>query len=722
MAIDHLPNDAADRLDPQTVDLLSLRPTLRTGLQIERHHYRGVPCYLISDPASGQIHRLGNVEFQFFQSLDGQRCVSDILEQIASEHGNDAIDDNDVVNLLGWMLESGLIQTSSAETSDGQTIQERIEKRRQKLTVGMLFQRIRIGNPDRYVAKMTSVIPNWFAKIFLAIVGVLFAVASVMLVGNVDLITEQALQTISADRWLSLLITFALLKMIHEIGHALVCRLMGCPVRECGIAFVLLIPMPFVDVSAASMLRSKWKRIAVSAAGMAIEWTVAAASLIAFLYTDDPVWKTRWLDIIFAAGVTSVFFNINPLMRFDGYYMLADYLEIPNLGSEGQQAVKTIAKRLFFGGRGQITRLRQPRRIIASYGIAAMLWRCFITITLLIAASQLLNGWGQLLVIGFVIATATGKLASCLETAKESHFWSDCLTNRSLLRPALVSTLIIGGLTIVAWIPVGRSMSVPAAIRYGDTQAIHCAESGTVAFVGVDVGQAVRRGDVLVQLYDAKLESEIRQATARHKASKHRSRRHHSSGEMSKFQIELVTESVIAEQITELQKRMAALAIIAPIDGIVLDGDLESIKGRFLRRGDVLCRIGNPASIEITALISADDANRFVEEEQVAGQVRVDGLRHHHFSSTFSETNKKASDEIRFSELTAVTGGSIAVVQTPGVDRPKLARPHVEYITTIPIDHSQATLSSLRPGCPATVKLKTQSQPLYRSLIDQYIR
>ena len=151
--------------------------------------------------------------------------------------------------------------------------------------------------------------------------------------------------------WIAVVVWFTLLVviLIHELGHAFACRRFGGECHELGIMFLVLIPTPYVDASTAWAFPNKWHRIFVGAAGMIVELFFAAICVFVWLNTNpNELISQLAFNAMLVAGVSTVIFNANPLLRYDGYYMLSDWLEIPNLQQKSKDYLLGLIKRHVF--------------------------------------------------------------------------------------------------------------------------------------------------------------------------------------------------------------------------------------------------------------------------------------------------------------------------------------------------------------------------------------
>ena len=208
---------------------------------------------------------------------------------------------------------------------------------------------------------------------------------------------------LAATNWWSLAAAWFVLKLGHEISHAAVCKKYGGTVREVGLIFILFAPVAYVDVTSCWRFASKWQRIHTAAAGMYGELFLAALAVIGWSCAESAVAQHLLYNVAFMASLTTLLFNANPLMRFDGYYLLADLADVPNLYSQGTLWVRSVATRLFFGA-ARPARLESGWRgaFVRGYGLAAMIWRVLVSVSLTLAATTLFQGWGIVLAAGAV--------------------------------------------------------------------------------------------------------------------------------------------------------------------------------------------------------------------------------------------------------------------------------------------------------------------------------
>ncbi len=373
--------------------------------------------------------------------------------------------------------------------------------------------------------------------------------------------TDDTQLVLHRDNWIWLLTTWILLKCIHEAAHAIACKRHGGRVREMGVILILFAPMAYVDVTSSWRISSKWRRMQVAAAGMYIELLVAAAAIYWWSVTDSPFWSHLAHNIIVTAGLATILFNANPLMRFDGYYLVSDLLEIPNLYSEGAQRLHDAGRWLFFGERAMRPRAQGARGLlITAYGAAAACWRIVVCASLLIAASALWQGAG--------VALAGIAIAMWLSSILQKTFaeLQRRLTEQpaGLARAAGITLVCLAGVGI-AWarIPAPGFVTAPGVVEFQDVEVVRSKADGFVQHVLALDGQTVAQGDPIIVLENRELDLRVKDLQLAILQTKLRQRQASDQQRPAASQIEQRNLQAQQEQLAELLLQQEQLHIRA---------------------------------------------------------------------------------------------------------------------------------------------------------------
>ena len=316
-------------------------PILRRELIFRLQTFGGKPCYVVEDPLSARFFRIGLAEYAFVSRLDGCRTVGEVLEETRQSRNDCEFTQTDAMAICQWVVRSGLAQDAGVcLAAGGGAVGAATSGSRRGGRLSPLSMQIPLFHPDRFFQRLEP----WLAWCFSFPAFIAWLVILAWAVGDIctyhHRLSDSSANVWAAGNWIWLGLAWLLLKIIHECGHAVACRRFGGEVREAGVIFILLAPLAYVDVTSSWRLRSKWARIAVAAAGMYVEIFLAAVAAIVWARSPQGAISQVCLNIMTTASVMTVLFNANPLMRFDGYYILSDFLELPNLYSSGQLYVQ----------------------------------------------------------------------------------------------------------------------------------------------------------------------------------------------------------------------------------------------------------------------------------------------------------------------------------------------------------------------------------------------
>jgi putative peptide zinc metalloprotease protein len=300
------------------------------------------------------------------------------------------------------------------------------------------------------------------------------------------------------DNWLWLMAAWMLLKVVHETAHGLVCQRYGGSVRETGVILAFFAPLAYVDVSSCWRFSSRWQRIHVAAAGMSVELLLASAAVLGFGVVDSDVGAHLLYNVIVMASVSTLLFNANPLMRFDGYYIMSDLLEIPNLYTRASEAVGQLLQRILLGQHSSAPTISGKQiAVLRCYGIAAVCWRLLICSTMLIAASVMFHGAGVALAVAGMIAWFGMPVWKTLKQVRQVGQAAPL----RLMRAGVI-TLAFCGLVagFLFGLPVPFSTTAPGIVSLPEGCRVHSDVSGFIQTLQVVDGQQVVAGELLLTL------------------------------------------------------------------------------------------------------------------------------------------------------------------------------------------------------------------------------
>ncbi|KAA1257934.1 Peptidase family M50 [Rubripirellula obstinata] len=722
------PNDSL-AADPITVEVMGMCPQIRDDLRITRHIDSGQISFLIEDPTSGRFSRLGVAEYTFVSLLDGRTTVAECLSATASKHGLDALDESDAISLVGWLVESGLAHTVTSQ-SGSRVAQSQQKDREQQIAsaANPMFQKIPLGNPSRFVNPIAGLLKRGLANQWLMLIGVVvgvvwFAITCLAVVENFNSFWAASRNVLASGNWMWLVATWLIVKSVHELGHAVACRWLGGRVGEAGVMMVLFMPLPYVEVSSSWAFPNKWHRILVAAAGMIVEAVLASVGIWVWMHSTDPLVQMHARNLIVTATFTTVLFNLNPLMRFDGYYMLSDYLEMPNLSTNATRWLSYVRQKYLFGA--NVTRPTWPEGrvgLVAAYAVAAFVWRILICVSLAMAATGLFWGAGILLAI-VAIGFWTGKpLARFLSN------WNDPMRiNRWYFKRICLglSVVLIGVLVI----PYQRRVMAPMVVTLDQPTEIRASVRGFVREISVVPGQAVDVGDVLCRLENKELEIDLQRLGTEISQSRHRQRVLRRERALVELEIERANELAMQTRRGELQNRIDGLLVQSQVSGTVMQSDLVDQLGTLVTAGKRLFVIADPDRIKLVAMIGQDDAVTLRTRDQFSADVWIGGQGRVIDEICFDHLKPRATRDLAHPAMASALGGPLSVYSNPQAknvnEQWKLVQPRVVAEARFGSDQAADQLLGgieLRSGQTGTVRFSLGRRMVGQILVDDVMQ
>ena len=456
--------------------------------------------------------------------------------------------------------------------------------------------------------------------------------------------------------WLWMLGFWLLLKIIHEAAHGVACRKYGGEVPEAGVLMLLFTPMAYVNVTSMWRFANRWQRIVVAAAGMYVELFVAFLCIILWSRSEGMIADAAF-QIFIMASVTTILFNANPLMRFDGYFMLADGLGVANLYTKGTRWFGDRLKSLVFGTP------TTPNIIPAGefwrcsiYGTMAFFWKLLISISLTIGASVLMPNFG----VFFAIIGATLWIAMPLYQQYQQTVGSKAK------HPVSPKRLMVSGVTIAAIagllffaLSAPATKSAPALVQFANETILRAESPGFIEEIHVESGSAVKQGDLLVRLRNQELLDEVTALKHDVDGSRIQVRIHQQAGELGLASVEEERLYGLEKQLQEKTHMATSLEVRAPFDGFVFQRTLQNMQGQFVNQGDPVLNVAKHRQKEIIVSMDQRDLDSVKENEGQEIRVMLSGMPV--FKSRFNHINPRATTSTTHPSLCSFAGGTLPV-------------------------------------------------------------
>ncbi len=696
------PPDLAERLRP-------LRVGVRRDLEVSRHVFRGEPAYVVRDPITFQSHRVSPHDYKVLASIDASQTLGETFDGLKAQGDVAPDQEQDFFEFVFSLHRLGFLRLPvSDDRLLYQRYQARQRARRWKSILGILFLQIPLFNPDAFLGRTLPAARWLFTRTFFLIWLCLIGAAAGVAAANWRALAEPINGLLAAGNLPVLWFTLIGLKIFHEFGHAYACKRFGGHVPEMGAYLILFTPCAYVDATAAWGFPRRIERLIVSLAGVYVELAIAAVAVFVWALTGPSLLNSVAYNVIFLASSVTLLFNINPLMRYDGYYVLSDLLEIPNLRQRASDYVAAVAKRLTLGLRDSNPRAPLAERAaLLVFGVSAAVYR-----TVLMVAIVAVLAW-KVPVVGLGIGVAmVGLTLYGLVRKLTRLLWWAPETAPVRGRAIALSIVLFAALPAgVLFVPLPGTVEAAGVIGSASESVVRAERAGFVDCLDFMPGQEVHAGKVLLTLRDTTLDQAAAEAEAAVRVARLRCEAL-TALDAAAAQQEREKLAAAEAELARIRERQDQLVCRAPQDGVVVAGLRDADRGRFVTPGQPLVTIAG-GGWQVRAALTTEqmaatklDAPSDVEfrpknrpDTSIAGVVRL--------------ARPSASRVVELAALTHAAGGNIAVDPLTG----EAAQAYVELLVDLePGD------DALRHGASGTLRLPARAEPLAATLYRSVLR
>jgi len=671
-----------DLHSPSWYRVAELRPRLRSHVRIHRHHYRGELWYVLEDRVSRRMHRFNPVAYYVIGLMDGRRTVQEIWDAAINHFGDDAPTQEETIRLLGQLHTAEVLQTEV--TPDVAELLRRARRGKPKTWLqnlrSPLAVRLPLFDPDRFLERWLA----WYRPLFgwggfllwCAVVG-----AAVFALGQhwSELTKDFSDRVLAPQNLFLMWLTFPLLKLFHEFGHACATKAWGGEVHEMGIMFLVLMPIPYVDASSASAFRKTRRRVLVGAAGMVIELFIASLALFLWLQVQPGLFRAVLYNVMLIAGISTVLFNANPLLRFDGYYILGDLIQIQNLRQRGQQYLTYLANTRLFGlklpefeaGRGE-------KRWFVFFTIAAFAYRIFIMLAIAVFIAR------EYMIIGVVLALWALATAFVYPLIKGiGYLLFNARLRRNRLRAVAITTALVGALAaLLVVVPLPHWTNAQGVIWVPHDAQVRAGADGFVTTIVATPGAMVARGKPLLVAENPELilrlrvlEAQLRLLEARAQAERVVD---HTRWNITREQI-----AATRGELVHVRRLREDLTVRSPTSGAFVPSmPAQDLPGRFLRQGQEIGFVVPAATVIARVLVSQDNVDA-VRSGTEAVRVKFAGRMYETFDATIVREVPQAGREVSNLALSSLGGGE-AAIDSRDTSKPQMLDTWFEFELALP--------------------------------------
>ncbi|WP_372880966.1 hypothetical protein [Psychromonas sp.] len=564
-----------------------LRPCLRKHVRILVQDYRGERWYLLHDESAGRFTRFNATAYEVIGRLNGDFSVREIMYLAnTARSADELLETEDILNILA-QLQSAEVLRDGLPLGGQDVINRYSQSQHAKRSTlnNPLAIRIPLFDPDRFLNYLAPLARLCFsAQGFWVWLSIILA-ALVLAVANAqEIVAAVGAKTLSPSELLAFWLLYPVIKILHELGHGMAVKAGGGESHETGITLLLFMPIPYINASASWAFRDKQRRALVGAAGILVELFLAALGLFVWLLTEPGIVHESAFNMMLISGVSTLLFNGNPLLRYDGYYVLADLLEIPNLASRSSRFYLYLIQKYVLG----MTGLRTPVTADGEgawflfYGLASPVYR----LTVLIAIALYLSS--EFLIVGVILASWVvfkQILKPLLQTLSFLAI-SPRLEARRVRAFSTLAALIIVCVALLQ-VPVSLTTQAQGVVWFNDQGQILSPSNSFVKQVLVASGSDVNAGDLLLRLEDNTLSTQYNILEARLQELRTKQLFERKSSRVRGAMVEDDIKAVTAE-LQQVNAQLAALQVISPVSGHFILHDPHELRGEFVRQGEIL--------------------------------------------------------------------------------------------------------------------------------------
>ena len=608
-----------------------LNVSLLTTVTVQKQHYRGEEWYVLKDSFNNKFFRIKPEAYRFIVKLNTESTVEEVWEDYLMKYPLVTPTQDELVKLLSQLHLNNLLYFKNRVQSDAvfERYSEQQTKMLQSKIVSFLFIKVPILDPDRFLTLIHPLTKIIFSRLGFLVWFLTLVYAGKIVVDHLGMVSLQAQGMLSPNNLVYLYITLFILKVIHEFGHAMVCKKFGGPVHTIGLMFLVFTPLPYMDASSSWGFRNNWHRVLVGSAGMLVELFIASLATIVWINTGDGFIHALSFNVMIIGSVSSLVFNANPLLKLDAYYMLSDGLEIPNLSKRANQQFLYFFKKSLF----KVNHIFPPSRSLKetfwlnSYAVLSYLYRLLVSLTIMFFVAD------QIFVVGVIVGIMSiymwfikplYSLFTYLSTSSE--------LNQTRKRAVVISTLFLTlFLMSFIFIPISNSIRASGVLYANGFSSVYAPSEGYLVEVALQNGATVKKGELIATLLNEEMDLEIKSLET--KLEKTLALELKAQQDISDLKPLKKRVLLLKSKIKKLKEKRDKLLIYAEVSGVWISKNIASLEKSFINNGTHLGDIIPEEGFRFIAVVPQEEAYDLFEKEHFNNStLKLKGLEYQTFN------------------------------------------------------------------------------------------
>ena len=694
---------------PAGPNLDALFVRVRSDLLVNRQTHQDRLYYVIKDPVSLRYFRGSEVEHAIFSLLDGRRSLAEVLALANQRYPHLALTAEDLLNFVMQLRNVNFLE--NVVPQQGAFLYERAQLKRKmrslwRQIVGIFYIKLSLYDPDRIFGRALPYVRFLWSRWFLGLVGLGFVVALWIVVTHWNEMEFSLSALVSPSSLFFFWLAFVVSKVAHELAHGFTCKHFGGEVHDLGLLILVLTPCLYCDISDAWTFESRWRKFATSFAGLFAELILASWAAIIWWLSAPGLLNSLAYRVMFLSSISAVLINGNPLMRWDGYYILSDLLGMPNLRANSFLYLNQFLRRYVLGmpvpGAELSTRAHQ---IQLFYGLAATIWLVSVVAGICIAFLIKLPALG----IWVTVTTLYGGFRTA------HRFFSYVGTNRQdiplfawprVLIPlgvAAAAVYLVGFLSLETWV------EAPCVVLPAERAVVHAEVPGYLEEVLVKEGEEVTAGQPLLKMANPKLQLQARSEETAVKVLDLQIAQALGTERPAVAGVLTETRAARLARLRELTSQVDRLTVHSPIAGSVLTPNLDWLRGAFVAAGRPLCEVGGLGTMVVRIVVDERDLGGLAPGAQA--RVRLRAFPAETLAGAVRDVSPCSLHEVPDVALSSQAGGDI----------PTYVDPRSRRVPTVPSFELTIELPNadgrLRPGMTGLAKVHGPSRTLLSRLL-----
>lgn len=663
------------------------RTSLRTDLEVSRQLTKDEPVYVLYDPVKFQAHRLSLQDYRVVAELSESKTLETCFQRLVASGQLEPTEEADFYRYVNKLEMLGLMSTSRMDAEVlYKKYQAKLKAERKGKVFNFLFLTLPLANPDKFLQRTLPTFAFLFTFPFFVVwlCGLVFSGAIVIAKWDDFL---QPLNNILAVRNLFFMsLAFVALKVWHELGHGYACKVSGGRVPEMGCKLIVGMPLAYMDATSAWSFPSRARRVMVMLGGMYFESLVAIPAALVWAWNPESFIGSCAYQLIFMAGVATLFFNANPLMKYDGYFILSDLLGIPNLRTRALKEVYSWYKLIFLGLTRTPSANSSETVTLVSYGIASSIYSTTLMLSIAAMIAVKLQAVGLMLAafqVGSMLYKTGTKLHKYLLHSEETA----AVRGRAKI---LASSLVFGIPVVLLLLPVPTGLKLSGIVTAEKSSTVRAATSGHVDAIQQEIGTVLRKGDPILRLRNLDTvvagETQSLASDAALKAAYFVSKQ-----DLDEGMKQLMAAKALRQEAEAANKEVAKLTVRAPHDGRLVYLLPDYSAGVYVRLGEAVAKV-----------VSGETRVRaWIDEDQLkAARIKVGGRVHVRLVENADKSYPGTVELLapvnatEFQDLAVTTAGEgdIPIDQESG----KTQKPMFQVLVAVPDLESQDVAQNAR--------------------------